>query len=335
MFVTLQIKSGAGRGKKALVREGQVLQVGRTEWADFAVEGDNAMGEVHFVLECLPEGCRLRDLKTGSETAVNGEPVTETMLSHGDEIKAGRTTFSVSIEGAEDRTSLMPVAALAAAEAAAAAAEEAAGPKESGFARVAEPSAAKLVEDIKISDPAEELLQPDQNVRTYFEALVAAKLFPDAMAVLARGLGKQEAVWWCVSVRNPDGTPKKEKARQTDEAAWQAAEAWVLDPSEDARQACGKAAKETGLSTSGGWAAQAAFLNSGSMLPPNLPPLPPPDAATGKAASTSLMLSATAGDGAKLFERYQATIDQGVLIADGQNLWEGAEADSSGAAAGA
>ncbi len=326
MFVTLQVKSGAARGTKAVVREGQVLQVGRTEWADFAVEGDASMGEIHFSLECQADGCRLRDLKSGQPTSINGEEVAEdTMLADGDEIRAGRTTFTIAIEGMEDRSALVPAAELAAAAAADLEAEEQKGPQDSGFARVEVPAAAVLAADIQLTEDAEALLNEDLCVREYFEALVAAELFPDALTVLAHGLGKQEAVWWCLAARGEAAVSTGSKLHPVDDAAWQAAEAWVRDPSEEARSASGEAAVKTGMETPGGWAAHAAFCSSGSMLPADLPPLPPPPEATGQAATTSLMLSTTAGDGTQLTARYQATLKQGAAIADGNQLWEEAE----------
>jgi hypothetical protein len=49
--VVVEITSGPASGKKFRVEAGQVFQVGRTEWADYAVAGDVGMSSVHFALE--------------------------------------------------------------------------------------------------------------------------------------------------------------------------------------------------------------------------------------------------------------------------------------------
>jgi len=83
-----------------LLRPGQVIKVGRTEWADFAVPHDDHMSGVHFSLECDFHTCRLRDLQSTNGTLVNGEKALEAQIKDGDSIYAGRTAFAVQIEQA-------------------------------------------------------------------------------------------------------------------------------------------------------------------------------------------------------------------------------------------
>src|SRR5947209_5115548 len=98
MAVILQVTGGPGFGRKTFLRAGQVVRVGRTEWADFNIPQDGTLAPVHFAIEFSANVCRIRDLGGGG-TLVNGQPVAESIVGHGDRITAGATTFSVQIEG--------------------------------------------------------------------------------------------------------------------------------------------------------------------------------------------------------------------------------------------
>jgi pSer/pThr/pTyr-binding forkhead associated (FHA) protein len=101
MRVVLEILSGFGVGRKALLGAGQILRVGRTEWADLSVPKDGHMSGVHFALESDQNGCYVEDLGSSNGTLLNGRPLAvRTALQNGDQITAGKTTFAVQIEGA-------------------------------------------------------------------------------------------------------------------------------------------------------------------------------------------------------------------------------------------
>jgi hypothetical protein len=100
MRVILRIATGPLIGRNVLLLPGQSVQVGRTEFADFAVPHDGQMSSVHFALRCDSEGCRVQDLHSTNGTRVNGERIVEQVLHHGDTIVAGQTTFTVQIEQA-------------------------------------------------------------------------------------------------------------------------------------------------------------------------------------------------------------------------------------------
>ncbi len=103
---------GTEAGRKTLLAASQVLQVGRTEWADFSVPHDGRMSGVHFALETDNAACHLRDLGSTNGTQLNGIPVTERIALHtGDKIQAGETIFSVDIEGDVPRQVAAPFAA--------------------------------------------------------------------------------------------------------------------------------------------------------------------------------------------------------------------------------
>ena len=95
--VVLEIQSGASRGQKIWLRPGQTITVGRTEQAEFALPDDGMLSGIHFSLECDPASCRLRDLDSANGTQLNGEPVIESVISDGDQVVAGQTTFIVHV----------------------------------------------------------------------------------------------------------------------------------------------------------------------------------------------------------------------------------------------
>jgi pSer/pThr/pTyr-binding forkhead associated (FHA) protein len=100
MRVTLEIVSGPHSGRKLAVRSGYVVQVGRTEWADFVLPEDGQLSGVHFSVECSAGECRIRDLNSSNGTRVNGKRVSETAVGEGDQIEAGQTRFVVHLEDA-------------------------------------------------------------------------------------------------------------------------------------------------------------------------------------------------------------------------------------------
>jgi FHA domain-containing protein len=131
MRVVLEVVSELDDSRKILLRAGQMVKVGRTEWADFAVRHDGQMSGVHFILECDHLGCYIKDLDSSNGTFVNGERVGSASLSDDDRITAGQTTFSVHIEAGLSAT-------------------EAGVPSEVSTARTAEPTAPRGVVPTRI-----------------------------------------------------------------------------------------------------------------------------------------------------------------------------------------
>jgi pSer/pThr/pTyr-binding forkhead associated (FHA) protein len=77
------------------------LRIGRTSHADIAITDDPTMSGVHFIIEYLGEAVRVRDLESRNGLFVNGQQVIEAAVQTGDQIRAGRTFFSVALETAE------------------------------------------------------------------------------------------------------------------------------------------------------------------------------------------------------------------------------------------
>ena len=269
------------------------------------------MAPIHFSVEYDTHICRLRDLASGAATLVNGKPVGEAILNHGDHITAGATTFHVHIEGSQ------PVAAAGTA-AVAAASIMATRKGDSGFKHVVPPSAAEVCLLFDLDDAAKALLDDKQTVRQFFSLLGKQQLYTDAIRFLAHALPKREAIWWatrCVRAALGDVEPSR-----TDRNALEAAERWAIEPDEKNRRAAQAAADATGYETACGWLAAGAFWSGGSIAPPDMPDVPPKETLTPQAAVVAINLTATV-DPKKTPQLYAQFLSLGTAVADGQNRW--------------
>ncbi|HEV3415437.1 MAG TPA: FHA domain-containing protein [Pirellulales bacterium] len=313
MAVILQVTGGPAVGRKTFLRAGQLMHVGRTERSDFSIPQDGAMAPVHFALEFTANICRIRDLTSGVGTLVNGQPVADGIVSHGDRISAGATTFSVYIEGNSTAAPATGAAAVSAA-----AAPPTSATLSSGFVHVAVPLAAGVCEKLELDEGAQSLLEPQQTVRQFFVLLGKKQLHADAMRLLAHALPKREAIWWaaqCVRAAFGDQLPL------ADRAALGAAEGWVVEPTEENRRRTESAAEATKHETAAGWAAAGAFWSGGSIAPPGLPDVPPKETLTAQAAVVAISMSA-ASDPKKSAARNAEFLAIGARVADGEVRWK-------------
>ena len=111
--VVLERIDGPCEKQNVALLSGQVVRVGRTEWAELASPLDGEMSSLHFAVEYDRGVCRLRDLNSTNGTFVNGNRVTETVLADGDKIRAGQTTLVLHIEGGGVLRSASPTSAAA------------------------------------------------------------------------------------------------------------------------------------------------------------------------------------------------------------------------------
>ena len=77
------------------------MRIGRTKTSDFAFADDPHMSGAHFSVEAVDQGCRVSDLNSRNGSWRNGQRVTTAVLSHGDTLVAGETTFVVIVEDRE------------------------------------------------------------------------------------------------------------------------------------------------------------------------------------------------------------------------------------------
>jgi hypothetical protein len=154
----------------------------------------------------------------------------------------------------------------------------------------------------------------------YVNSLIDAGLLQDAVRFLAHSLRPREAVWWaCLAARAyiEAGNP----VEPTDTEALTAAEAWVFKPDEDNRRAAYDRAMATGFQTPAAWAAMGSFWSGGSIAPANLPAVPPPSNALGRAIWGAIILAAVANPKSPedMDAKHRAFLTQGIDIAQGGN----------------
>ena len=171
----------------------------------------------------------------------------------------------------------------------------------------------------ELTEPAKELVPRAQSPEAYLDSLTKAGLMSDAIRWLAQGLRPRESVWWaCLAARA--FVEWGNKLPEPDLAALTAAETWVFKPEEENRRAAMAKAQETGYQSPASWAAIAAFWSGGSMAPPDVPAVPPPQHLIGRAVWGAIMIASTSAvppDQAE--QRQRRLLSQGYDIARGGN----------------
>lgn len=154
-------------------------------------------------------------------------------------------------------------------------------------------SAQETVGDMKLSDDGRKLLRPDLTGVEFFDQLVKAKLFSDAVRLIARVMTTKEAVWWGVLCVWTTARPRP--AAPTDGAV-RAVMTWLREPTDANRRAAGKAGTAAGATTPIGLVATAALMADGSLTPAGQPEVKPdPNLPATLVAEAVLALSRTAG----------------------------------------
>jgi hypothetical protein len=180
--------------------------------------------------------------------------------------------------------------------------------------KIAAPAAVEACRMAKLSDAGRALLRPGAVTAEFLAALLAADLGRDAVSLMAYALPKREAVWWaCLAARSITGAD----APPAVVAALEAAEAWVYEPTEERRRTAMERAQATDFDQPGAWAAVAAFWSGGSMAPPGLPEVPPPDHLTGLAVDGAVALAAVVKEPERAPEHLRRFLRQAIDIANG------------------
>jgi pSer/pThr/pTyr-binding forkhead associated (FHA) protein len=289
----LEATQGAAAGRTIVVRDGQAIQVGRSNWADLCLADDAALSNVHFELQCDWKGCRIRDLQSATGTFVNDAKIADAPLQTGDRVVAGGTTFAVRIEG-----------------------ERLATPDQTAATEqvAAAPPAAVYCQGLEWSEAAQQLLQDGLPAAAYLDLLITGELLLDALRFLAAWLPKPAAVAWASGcVRSVLG----QSLQAADQAALDAAEAWAAKPDEPKRRAAGVAAEQCQYAGPAACVALAAFWSGGSLASENLPPVPPPETATAKAVSGALLMAAPHGEPTQALQRYRDFLAAGRQLKTG------------------
>jgi hypothetical protein len=126
--------------------------------------------------------------------------------------------------------------------------------------------------EIGIGRVARLYLRPGITPRQYFARLLIHNEPGDAVRFQTFSLSKRAAVWWaCLCLRSVVDPMRKPKQAE----ALKAVLRWVLDPSEEHRQAAGKAGKAATFGTPIGAIAMSVFFSGGSIMRPGEPAVPP------------------------------------------------------------
>lgn len=100
MQVKLTVTAGPHAGREYTFDGRDSFLVGRSKDAHFRLSYDDPyFSRRHFLIEINPPRCRLLDLNSRNGVSVNGTRVAERELADGDEVRAGRTTFQVTVTG--------------------------------------------------------------------------------------------------------------------------------------------------------------------------------------------------------------------------------------------
>lgn len=176
-------------------------------------------------------------------------------------------------------------------------------------------SAAAVVAGLNLSDDAQKLLRPNTTAEAYFDALVNAGLFADAIRVVVRLMTPKQAVWWgCLC-----GWAAK---RANTGPAVRAAAVWLRDPTDANRRAAGDVAKSIGVATLGGLLASAVFHAEGSVSAPGATPIASPPGLTGTLIGT-MVLAGTAARAADPAGIRRKLLAIAVEVYRGTNVWTG------------
>jgi hypothetical protein len=177
--------------------------------------------------------------------------------------------------------------------------------------------AADVCQHYTLKEEARPLLRHGLSPAAFVADLVASRQYPAAVDFLAHALPPREAVWWgCICLRHaaPELAPPEQ-------AACKAAVDWVLDPTDDIRQAAQKPGEAAGLATPAGGLALAATWTGGSLAPPKLPAVPPGPFLPAKAVAGAIKLAAAKGDPSRMADTQRLFVELGVGVAEGRFVW--------------
>ena len=170
-----------------------------------------------------------------------------------------------------------------------------------------------------IGDGAVALLKTGTPEPRSFVALLCERgLHADAVRFLAHALPRRESVWWAwVCARKTAGEAPTPAVTQ----ALEATERWIVQPTEEHRRQALHFGEAADFGTPAGCAALAAFMTSGSLAPPDSPPVPPGEFMTAKAVAGSVTLSAVLTEPERAVEKFDEFLKIGLEVADRTKLW--------------
>jgi len=187
-------------------------------------------------------------------------------------------------------------------------------PETEQLTRMSEPTPAAVMKrfSLKLGAENDALVAAQTTHTSALKKLLQAKQFDAAIEYLAFALRKREAVLWaCVAARGALGDdPPREPVELL-----AAAEAWIRQPDEERRAAALATAEAREDPSPSRFAAMAAGFCGGSLTPPELDEVPPPDDLSGKLVLNALKLILLANPPEELEAQQQALLGRGISIA--------------------
>lgn len=180
--------------------------------------------------------------------------------------------------------------------------------------------AADICAHYDLEKRARPLLRPEAAPSEFLAALLSDSQFQSAVCFLAHALPPREAVWWaCLCLQRAAGTglPVGEAA------ALRASVAWVLDPTEENRQAAEESVPAAGKGTAAELLAVGVGWTGGSLAPPapKVPPVPPGPYLPAKGVYASILLAATNAPPLPVPQALRLFAELGTEVAEGRHPW--------------
>ncbi|OYP35814.1 FHA domain-containing protein [Rhodopirellula sp. MGV] len=268
MKLIVHVVSGPARGRKIPVQLGERARFGASDAADVCLPSAE-MADIHFEIWYQDSSASITSYDPSAPTLVNDKPITQSVLSNGDQILAGQNRMSVSIESA--RPSVIPVE------------QE---PEEAVEVETL-PTLAEVVAGLELDEQAPALIAPDESAKSYASRLVESGLFFDAIKVFAHCLPKRQAVQWA---HQAISSQPSETRTPEDQQALVATQQWLDDPSEDNRRAAMGLAEKLNYDTPSAYVAASAAWSEGSMVPAQLDPVAPHPQLCAKMAAGAIQI---------------------------------------------
>lgn len=264
MSVALEIEGAPSMCERIALRAGQVATVGRSPWADVSLPHARDLADEHFRIDCRLASCRVEPL--GGTVLRNGVQTSAAALVDGDALTAGSLQFRVRIFGLTQNDGEPAPRGLS----------PAAG--EGGAVEFAE-----IVQRAALSPLGFGCLVEGDRLAT-LDALLEAGLTKDACRFTIACLPRAQSVEWAIQVLEGAGLALEEQSQLLAVLKRQVG-ALSVGVVEDRIAAAPP-------NSPAAWLWKAARWSGGSLLGPELPPVPPPPHLFTVALSVALSLGA-------------------------------------------
>jgi len=181
-------------------------------------------------------------------------------------------------------------------------------------------TAAEICARFRLEKDAQQLLLPETKPREFVELLLENKQFIAGIDFIAYALPARESIWWgCLCLQYTCG----DKLEPWERIARKAAVQWVLQPNEVNRESAKRPADVLGLASPAGALAAAASQTGGSMVPANMPPVPPGPFAPAKSVALAVKVASMKVDPSKIKLTQRSLVELGIGVAEGRFLVAG------------